>query len=128
MVTQIVIKMNFDTDKQGLETVFKWYIVKAYRYMWRHPEEGITTKQAHEIALQEGSISRASVIVGLAEAADMGLLTYQESPGKGGFRRIYYPAYTEEELYEWVARKLIDKLHRVAPDSKLITKLHREVG
>ena len=46
----------------------------------------------------EKKMSRASIINFLKTMAEMNVLKFDLRSGKGGMRRIYYPAYSESEL------------------------------
>ena len=105
----------FDSSKKGLETVMKDYQVLAMKAVWEKGEKGVTSGEVwvhiNEILLKkEKSISRASTINFLNKMADKGILTFTEEPGKGGYHRVYFPAFDEESFKELIAKHIIEKL------------------
>lgn len=111
--------MQFDTEQDGLETVFKDYMVEAYLFLI--DENGVTTKDVHDHIndVMENGKSRASIINGLAEMADIGLIAFEEVTGKGGHRRVYHGIYDKDETLRWIADKLLTKLSTMIPDPDL---------
>lgn len=96
--TWIVLK----TSKQGLETVMKDYQEMAMRFLWERDEEGAISKDAllhvNKLLGEKGeTISRASIIFFMNDMVDAGILNYTERTGKGGFHRVYFPAFDEED-------------------------------
>ncbi len=60
--------------------------------------------------LKEGTISRASIINFLNAMVDDGPLAYHEITGKGGHRRIYRAAMTEQQYWTWLMEVVDTKL------------------
>jgi len=105
----------FDSSKKGLETVMKDYQVQAMKAVWKTGEKGIISKnvwvRVNETIMEKGeSISRASIINFLNKMADKGILTLTEEPGKGGYHRVYFPAFDEKSFKELIAKHIIEKL------------------
>ena len=105
----------FDSSKKGLETVMMDYQVLAMKVLWETGEKGAISKtiwvRVNEILIKkEESISRASIINFLNKMADKGILTLTEEPGKGGYHRVYFPAFDEKSFKELIAKHIIEKL------------------
>jgi len=85
----------FDTREDGFRTVVKDYQEMALRFVWGSGERGVSSREAWLNVNKElggsGSISRASIINFLNAMVDEGALSYTETTGKGGHRRIYSP-------------------------------------
>ena len=85
-------------------------------------EEGAISREiwlhVNKILLEKGrSVSRASIINFANEMVDMGVLNYTEKPGKGGYHRVYSPAFDEEGFKRHVAKAVISKLSDMWPDA-----------
>jgi hypothetical protein len=70
-----MVVWRYDSEQQGLLTVFKDYEVEELRYLWATPHE-VSTREAwaavnHAMGL--GHISRASVIQSLNRMVDLGV-------------------------------------------------------
>ena len=63
------------------------------------------------------SISRASIINFLNDMVEKGVLNYRERTGKGGYHRVYFPAFDEEGFKRHVAKTVISKLSDMWPDA-----------
>jgi len=113
----------FDTSKQGLETVMRGYQVMAMRFLWERGEEGAISREiwlhVNKLLMEEKgrSISRASIINVMNEMVDAGVLNYTEKPGKGGYHRVYSPAFDEAGFRLHVAKTVISKLSDTWPDA-----------
>ena len=118
-----VMWIVFDTSKQGLETVMRDYQVTAMRFLWGSGKEGAISREiwlhVNKILMEEEgrSISRASIINAMNDMVDAGVLHYTEKTGKGGYHRVYFPAFDEEGFKLHVAKKVISKLSDTWPDA-----------
>jgi len=106
--------MKFNTDENGLHTLFKPYQALLMEHIWelnRKGRVGINSGQAHRF-LQDTpeKMSRATVILFLNEMVDEGVLEYEEKSGKGGYHRIYYPKMDREEVAVYVTELIKEKL------------------
>lgn len=115
--------MKFDTTESGLETVFTKYMVEGYRYVLS--QDGVTSRDVWEYANQilEGSISRASIINGLNDMVEMGILSYEEQTGKGGYHRVYFAEFDEQQLLDWMILEILKKLDEINPNSKVLKEI-----
>ena len=84
--------MKFDTEKEGLLTVFKPYQAFLMKHIWEVNKEtrtGTTSGQAFEHLQKTGNedlmMSRASAIIFLNDMAEEGVIEYEEESGKGGY-------------------------------------------
>ncbi|UCH56595.1 MAG: hypothetical protein JSV18_04325 [Candidatus Bathyarchaeota archaeon] len=120
--------MRFDTDKEGLHTLFKPYQALLLEWIWELNEKnriGVNSGQAYRY-LQKSpeKKSRASVIFFLNDQVEEGVLTYEERTGKGGYQRVYYPKMNKEDFSVYVTRTIQSKLKEVFPNvEELETKL-----
>jgi len=111
----------FDTSKDDLETVMRGYQVLAMKFLWEKGGKGSTTGKVwvhvNKILMEKKeSISRASIIQFLSKIEEKGLVTFTEKPGKGGYHRVYFPAYDEESFKRSIADKVISKLLEIWPE------------
>ncbi len=111
--------MNFDTEKEGLQTLFKPYQALLIEHIWELNTKGrvgINSGQAHRF-LQDTpeKMSRATVILFLNEMVDEGILEYEERSGKGGYHRVYYPKMDREGFSVYVTELIRNKLNEVFP-------------
>ncbi len=111
----------FDTSKDDLGTVLKDYQEKALGVLWKRGEEGAISRevwaQVNKILIEkEESISRASIINFLNDMVDAKVLNYEERTGKGGYHRIYYPAFDEDGFKRHIIDKVISKLLKIWPE------------
>ena len=87
--------MKFDTDKEGLHTLFRPYQALLLEHLWelnREKRVGVNSRQAHRYLLDKPEKkSRASVINFLNDMVDEGILEYEEKTGKGGYHRVTTP-------------------------------------
>ncbi len=118
----IVMWIVFKTSKQGLETVMKDYQEMVMRFLWERGEEGSISKEAwlhvNKLLSEKGrTISRASIIYFMNNMVDIGVLNYTERTGKGGYHRVYFPAYDEKGFNMHVAKTIISKLFEVWPEA-----------
>ena len=111
----------FDTSKDGLMTVMRDYQEICLRLVWERGEEGVTSGTAwvyvnKVLGKEERSISRASIINFLNDMVEKGVLTYREKSGKGGYHRVYFPAFDEGGLRRHLAETVISKLLSMWPE------------
>jgi len=116
--------MKFDTNKEGLYTLFKPYQVELVEHIWKINEDGrvgVNSSQAHDYLLTTSEKkSRASVIFFLNDLVDEGILDYEERTGKGGHHRVYYPKMDREEFAAYVIDKITSKLTEIFPKAKKV--------
>lgn len=117
--------LSIDLSKDGLSLCFKDYQELLLRGLWE-TNTGQSSRDAwikvNEELKKKGSresISRASVINFLNAMVDEKLLSYTEITGKGGHRRIYTAAMTEQEFWKYVTELMRIKL-KTASMSSLI--------
>ena len=112
--------LTIDTSGEGLAMVLKDYQELALRYLWRLDGGGASSRdvwvQVNDELESRRSISRASIINFLNSMVDEGVLTYTETTGKGGHRRIYAAHYNEEEYKQYIARTVLANLLRDFPE------------
>jgi predicted transcriptional regulator len=112
--------LTIDTSGEGLSMLLKDYQEKALRYIWEQGGEGSSSREVWQAVNDrlEGSksISRASIINFLNSMVDEGVLTYQETTGKGGHRRIYFAKLDEEDFKKYVAETVLENLMRDWPE------------
>ncbi len=111
----------FDTSKDDLGTVLKDYQEIALGVLWKRGKEGAISRevwaQVNKILIEkEGSISRASIINFLNDMVDKDVLNYEERTGKGGYHRIYFPAFDEDGFKRSIIDKVISKLLKIWPE------------
>ena len=102
----------YDSAQSGLLTVFKDYEVEELKYLWQKGSEASSREVyiAVNLAMGEGSISRASIINSLNRMVELGILKYSEITGKGGHRGIYSSAMNEDQLKEFIVSKLNESM------------------
>lgn len=109
--------MEFDTEKEGLHTLFKPYQALLLEWIWELNEEekvGVNSNQAHKhLDNSPEKKSRASVIFFLNNMVDEGILSYEEKTGKGGYHRVYYPTMNRKEFAAHVTETIKAKLEEV---------------
>ncbi len=109
--------MKFDTDKEGLHTLFRPYQALLLEHLWelnRESRVGVNSRQAHRYLLDKPEKrSRASVINFLNDMVDEGILDYEEKTGKGGYHRVYYPKMSRGKFAVYVTESIKNKLKEV---------------
>jgi predicted transcriptional regulator len=112
--------LTVDTASEGLEMVLKDYQEAALRYLWRLDGGGASSRdvweQVNEDLKGKRTISRASIINFLNSMVDEGVLSYTETTGKGGHRRIYSAKYDEAGFKEYIAKVVLGNLLRDFPE------------
>ena len=121
-VNKTVTWIVFDTSKQDIETVMRDYQALAMRFLWGSGKEGANSREiwlhVNKLLMEKGiSISRASIINAMNAMVDAGVLNYTEKPGKGGYHRVYSPAFDEEGFKRHMAKTVISKLSDTWPDA-----------
>lgn len=116
--------MKLDTERDGLEAIFKPYQIKTLEILLRTPHE-MGSGEVYRKLLSEGvDISRASVIFFLNDLVDMGLAHFSLATGKGGYHRLYKLVTNERsELGIILADRFIYKLWEIFPDYPRLTEL-----
>jgi len=126
--------MKLDAGERGLPAILKEYQELALRYLWNLNGEGASSRdvwvQVNKGLRGRGSISRASIINFLDAMVDEGILSYKETTGKGGHRRIYSAKLNEARFKEYVATLFISNLLRDFPEEtrKALKELPNGVG
>ena len=115
--------MKLDTDKEGLEAIFKtWAVPLIDEFL---TGRSMTSGQAHKFLEKKGIktghkgrgiVSRTSVIFFLNDMIDAGLLEYTMGTGKGGYHRCYKMTLTLEELAHKLIDQFVNKLLEVFPE------------
>jgi predicted transcriptional regulator len=100
----------YDSNKQGLETVFFDYEIEALRLLWNRNGEYLTSRQVWQVVSEKLTISRASIINSLNRMAKSGVLDYKETTGKGGHRGLYAASGDEAWLRRRVAEDLTQSI------------------
>ena len=112
-----------DPSMIGLRKTLKEYEELALRFIWEKGEEGATsipTWRAVNERLREGkTISRASILIFLNRMVDQGVLSWIDSTGKGGHRRIYYTNLDEKEYKKYILRTVIKSMMEDFPEETL---------
>lgn len=112
--------MKFDTNQNGLKTLFKPYQVLLLEHLWDlngNGRKGINSGEAFRyLQGKPEKKSRASVIFFLNDMVDEGFLEYEEKTGKGGYHRVYYPKMNREEFSKHVTELINEKLKTVFPN------------
>ncbi|MFP3951419.1 MAG: BlaI/MecI/CopY family transcriptional regulator [Candidatus Bathyarchaeia archaeon] len=101
--------------------LLKDYQEEALRYVWSLEEgEGASSRQVWNAVNERlpagSSISRASIINFLNSMVEEGVLTYTETTGKGGHRRIYSAKLDEEGFKKYIAETVLENMMRDWPE------------
>jgi hypothetical protein len=116
--------MLYDTEAEGLETVYAHYQAELMRYVIAS-KTPVSTKQAYEamktrgVKSNSGSLSRAAVINFLAAQAEAGLLELGDKTGKGGHHALYsanYLSRDEATLRRSLKTRLIESMEKQLGD------------
>jgi predicted transcriptional regulator len=102
----------YDSNKEGLETVFFDYEIEALRLLGGRSGEYLTSREVWQSVNEKLKISRASIINSLNRMAKSGLLNYKETTGKGGHRGLYAASRDETCLRKRVAEELTQSIKR----------------
>lgn len=115
--------MKLDTQKPGLYALFKPYKVALLKHLYAvtTPENDYGVSSGYlwkwlEVNAERLGIekrSQASVINGMKDLVDQGILKFSETTGKGGYRRLYSVAMTHGEFEDHFNDELIGTLHSI---------------
>jgi predicted transcriptional regulator len=112
------VPLKIDLGKTKFGAVLKPYQILAMEYLWAN-QEGKSSREVYDAvndAMENGSISRASIINSLNMLVDDGVLGYHEITGKGGHRRIYKPLFNEDGFKCFIAETVLRKLLKEFPE------------
>ena len=115
--------MILNTQGNGWESILKPYQIVAMKYLWREDIEHGSSKDVYDAVNAEmgaNSISRASIINSMNMLVDEGIVSFHEITGKGGHRRIYKPVFDETGTRMFLAKKFVDKLDEIFPETRKI--------
>lgn len=127
-VEKIPRPLKFNTSGKSLSSLYKTYNAAALCMLWEIARTENRGAGSGEIwtwlndhgykatgkGMREGSdISRASVIFGLNDLVDQGVLSYKLEKSKGGHRKIYRPAMDPYEFKTWAIGIIQAKLAEV---------------
>lgn len=122
--------MKLDPSAEGFRKTLSEYQELALRCVWEAPINGVNTKQVYDYVIERLSpgktISRASVIFFLRDIAEEGVLRFEETKGRGGLRRIYYPVMDERGFKVYIAKSVFESLMRDFPEEAI--QAFRELG
>ena len=112
--------IKLDSSSRGLGMILKDYQEEALRYLWK-VGEGSSSRyvwtNVNEGLAGRRTISRASVINFLNEMVEEGVLSYPETTGKVGHKRIYSTVLNEADFKEYVAKTVLGNLARDFPEA-----------
>ena len=103
---------RYDSNKEGLATVFFDYEVEALRLLWSRRGEYLTSREVCQHVNEKLTISRASIINSLNRMKNSGILDYKETTGKGGHRGLYAASGDEAWLRRRIAEELTQSIKR----------------
>ena len=98
-----------DLSETGLAMFFRPYQIVSLKLLW-NCEESLSSRQVWEQVKEQLFISRASIINFLNASVDNGLLEYDETTGKGGYRRLYSSKHSETEASAFLVEKVKEQL------------------
>ena len=103
--------IKLDLNESGYNMFFKPYQRISLEVLWDNPD-GLNTRDVWKEtnSRMDKTMSRASIINFLAWAAENGILEFKETTGKGGYRRIYWHKYDNEELAKYLKDIVIQSL------------------
>ena len=111
--------LKINLAETGFNAVLKPYQIHAMKYLWANPD-GKSSKQVYDAVnetLNDGAISKASIINSLDALVDEGVLTYHKITGKGGPRRIYKPIHDESGYKRYIAETVLQILLKNFPEA-----------
>jgi len=103
------MELCLDLSETGLAMFFSPYQIASLKLIW-NSEESLSSRQVWEQVNKQLLISRASIINFLNSSVDNGLLEYDETTGKGGYRRLYSSKYTMPEASAFLVEKVKERL------------------
>ena len=98
-------------SKSGLERFFKPWQIEALNHLRSIHPEGANSRAVYKAVNQKTKISRASIINFLNDSANVSILTYLETTGKGGRHRVYALTHTENGLKTYLVKELISQIN-----------------
>ena len=103
--------LSLDLTETGLQMFFKPYQIEALDLLWKN-NKYTSSREVWEKVNQAlpGTISRASIINFLNASVENGLLDYEETTGKGGYRRLYVPKLSKDETSKYLSKIVRDQL------------------
>lgn len=102
------LRLNF--GKSGLEVAFTDYQVKMLDILWAS-EEHLSSSQIWSKVVDEKKYpSRASVIFTLNWMVKQGIVDCEDITGKGGRYGTYQAKFGPQELWVWLAERVMEKL------------------
>jgi predicted transcriptional regulator len=113
--------LTVNINEKGLSMFISPYQQIALQCIWED-NTGKSSRQVWKYVnqnLDNESISRASIINFLNRMVDEGLLNYETTTGKGGYRRIYYQKYSPSEFKEELIKTTINALKESFPEETL---------
>ena len=111
--------MILDTEKNGMDALFKPYVAKLLQYMWDKPAyigAGISNSELHmwynKYARNNNlpSKSIATIVKETKKLEKDGILSFYEVTGKGGYARMYYPMMAPQGFSMYVKDLFTEKL------------------
>ena len=101
-----------DLSETGFEMFFKPYQIASLELLW-NSEETLSSRQVWEKVNEQipSTISRASIINFLTASVENGLLNYEETTGKGGYRRLYSSKMSKPETSTFLADTVRERLN-----------------
>jgi hypothetical protein len=103
--------LTLDLSETGLEMFFKPYQIAALELLWNNDEKlssRVVWEKVNEVL--PGTISRASIINFLNASVDNGLLDFDETTGKGGYRRLYASKLSKPETSSFLSETVKEQL------------------
>lgn len=106
--------MRLDID---VGRIFNEEQLEILRCLFDNIAKGVTSADAKQrIDKKEGlRYSRASVILFLNGLVDLGLLTYEDESGKGGYHRRYFMSFDPVEFEVKITVLVLEALIKVCP-------------
>ncbi len=102
----------YDSDKQGLRTVFFDYEIEALQIIWAKKGEFATSREVWAEVSKKMTISRASIINSLNRMVERGVLEFDEVTCKGGHRGLYAAKRGEAELRKKISEELKESISK----------------
>ena len=120
-----VTDFKLDLSQPVPSTYLRAYEIRALIYL--RQEGAHESRSVWEYVSEKETISRATIINFLNRMTDIGVLSYKEVTGKGGYRRIYKLEVDLPEL-DWAVLNHVLKLFTVGPDGQVDTEMVEKVG
>lgn len=113
--------LTVNISEKGLSMFISPYQQMALQCIWED-NTGKSSRQVWNYVNQKmynDSISRASIINFLNRMVDEGLLNFETTTGKGGYRRIYYQKFGHSEFKEELIKRTLNALKGSFPEETL---------